>query len=166
MRWFSDSQIAQGLTYLVSISASGDNGWFYSAEVPVGDRARCVEAVVSLFAQIFRPRCSAHLSHLSEVEAGSLNVVCYMWWDEFPCLALQGDPHAAFLHDTASRAMQKILGLRSLACEESALHGLGHWRRGHERRVESIIDHFVVTNPQTDPRLLAYAQSARCGCVL
>ena len=30
LRYFSDSQIAQGLTYLVSTSASGDNGWLYS----------------------------------------------------------------------------------------------------------------------------------------
>ena len=29
LRWFSDEQIAQGLTYLVSTSASGDNGWLF-----------------------------------------------------------------------------------------------------------------------------------------
>jgi len=81
LRWFSDSQIAQGLTYLVSTSASGDNGWLYSTEVPIKDRVRCVEAVASLFAQLFVPRCTPHLSHLSETEAGSLNGVCYMWWD-------------------------------------------------------------------------------------
>jgi len=29
-------------------------------------------------------RCTPHLSHLNEVAAGTLNRVCYMWWDEFP----------------------------------------------------------------------------------
>jgi hypothetical protein len=166
LRWFSDGQIAQGLTYLVSTSASGDSGWLYSTDVPIEDRIRCIEAVVSLFARLFSPRCTPHLSHLSEAEAGSLNGVCYMWWDEFPCIALKGDPHTAFLHDTALRAMGSILNLGSLACQESALHGLGHWQRGNASQVTGIIDHFLETNPEVDPRILAYAELARCGCVL
>jgi hypothetical protein len=53
LRWYSDSQIAQGLTYLVSTSATGDNGWLYSTGVAIKDRVHCVEAVASLFAQLF-----------------------------------------------------------------------------------------------------------------
>jgi hypothetical protein len=34
LHWFSDAQIAQGFTYLVSTSASGDSGWLCSREVP------------------------------------------------------------------------------------------------------------------------------------
>jgi hypothetical protein len=45
--WFSDDQIAQGLTYLVGTSASGDNGWLSAIEVPVEARIRCVEAIGS-----------------------------------------------------------------------------------------------------------------------
>jgi hypothetical protein len=44
LHWYSDSQIAQGLTYLVSTSASGDNGWLYSTDVAIADRVRCVKA--------------------------------------------------------------------------------------------------------------------------
>ena len=91
--WFSDDQIAQGLTYLVGTSASGDNGWLSAMEVPVEARVRCVEAIGKLFDRLFAPRCTPHLSHLSEVAAGTLNCVCYMWWDEFPCIALPGDPN-------------------------------------------------------------------------
>src|SRR5690348_1876113 len=40
--WFSDDQIAQGLTYLVGTSASGDNGWLSAIEVTVEVRLRCV----------------------------------------------------------------------------------------------------------------------------
>jgi len=47
LRWYSDSQIAQGLTYLVSTSATGDSGWLYSTDVPIADRVRCVEAVAA-----------------------------------------------------------------------------------------------------------------------
>ena len=166
LRWYSDSQIAQGLTYLVSTSASGDNGWFYSTDVPIKDRVRCVEAVASLFAQLFVPRCTPHLSHLSETEAGSLNGVCYMWWDGFPCLALARDPNLPMMQETALRTMARILGFKSLACQESALHGLGHWQRDHDRQVSAIIDDFLAANPEIDTRLVSYANSARCGCVL
>jgi len=48
------------------MSASGDNGWLCSREVPTKERIRCAEAVGSLFGQLFAPRCSPHLSHLSE----------------------------------------------------------------------------------------------------
>jgi hypothetical protein len=163
---FADRQIAQGLTYLVDTMASGDSGWFYSTEVPVRGRIRCVEAIATFFERLFRSRCTPHLSHLSEVDAGPLNGVCYMWWDVFPSLALAGDPDLPALHDAALSTMKRILHLDSLACQESALHGLGHWQPKYQERVAAIINHFCETYPETDPRLLVYAKSARCGCVL
>ena len=166
LQWFADSQIAQGLIYLLSTSASGDNGWFYATSVPIGQRLRCIEAVGTFFARLFAQRCTPHLSHLSEAPAGTLNCVCYMWWDEFPCLALPGDPHEGALHDAALRTMAGILALPSLVCQESALHGLGHWQRGHPEQVTRILDAFLQGVPALDPRLAAYARSARCGCVL
>jgi hypothetical protein len=166
LRWYSDSQIAQGLTYLVNTSASGDNGWFSSTAVPIEDRVRCVEAVASLSAQLFEPRCTPHLLHLSEADAGSLNDVCYMWWDAFPCLALPGDPNLPRMQEAALRTMARILGFQSPACQESALHGLGHWHQNHDRQVCAIIDAFLAANPEIDPRLISYAKAAHCGCVL
>ena len=47
-RWFADAQIAQGLTYLLSTSASGDNGWFYATSVPVAQRLRSIETEATL----------------------------------------------------------------------------------------------------------------------
>ena len=66
----------------------------------------------------------------------------------------------------ALRTMARILGFKSLACQESALHGLGHWQRDHDRQVSAVIDGFLVANPDIDTRLVSYANSARCGCVL
>jgi hypothetical protein len=62
--------------------------------------------------------------------------------------------------------MARILGFSSIACQESALHGLGHWQRDHDPRVNAIIDDFLEANPDVDTRLVSYANSARCGCVL
>ena len=109
--WFTDAQIAQGLTYLVSTSATGDKCWLYAPEVPITERIRCVDAVASLFAKLFLPRCTPHLSHLREPVTGPLNIVCYMWWDEFPCIALPGDPHYHTLHRHALQAMERVLTL-------------------------------------------------------
>ena len=166
LQGFADSQIAQGLTYLVNTNAGGENKWLCSTDVPVKDRIRCVASVAALFAKLFEPRCAPSLSYLSEADAGTLNGVCYMWWDVFPSLALPGDPDLLNLHDCALRTMERILQLKSLACQESALHGLGHWQRDYSEKVTQIIDRFFEAHSGADPRLLEYAQSARCGCVL
>ena len=163
---YADSQISQGLTYLVNTMASGDCGWFYSRAVSVSDRLRAISAIYSLFDQLFQPRCAPILLHVDEEGAKPLNSNCYMWWDSFPSVALPDDPHRLILHDAVLAVMKKILTLDSIACQESALHGLGHWQRDHPRRVESIVDRFLQSNTAPDYRLVAYAQAARRGCVL
>ena len=166
LEWFSDAQIAQGLTYLFSTSASGDNGWFSSTEVPLPDRVRLIESIGELFEKLFLPRCQPHLGHRSEGEARSLNGVCYMWWDEFPSIALPKDPNRAALHAAALCTMERTLQIDSIACQESALHGLGHWATANAAEVARIIDRYVEDERRLDPRLAVYARSARGGCVL
>jgi hypothetical protein len=70
------------------------------------------------------------------------------------------------MHGHALQAMERILLLESIACQESALHGLGHWQRQCPDAVTVIIDRFLKNATGRDPRLVAYAKSARCGCVL
>ena len=152
LQGFADSQIAQGLTYLANTSASGDNRWLCSTDVPIKDRVRCVKSVAELFAKLFEPRCAPCLSHLSEADAETLNCVCYMWWDVFPSLALPDDPYLPTLHDCALSTMERILQLKSIACQESALHGLGHWQRDHGEKVSQIIDRFCEAHSGADPR--------------
>ena len=62
--------------------------------------------------------------------------------------------------------MENILKLDSLACQESALHGLGHWQHRYSQTVEKIIAEFITRQPNLRPELWSYAQSARTGCVL
>jgi hypothetical protein len=167
LEFFSDAQVAQGLTYLVSTSASGDNGWLSSPSVPTADRLACVEAIHELFAGLFAPRVAPVLGHRSEPGAEApLNIVCYMWWDEFPCLALPGDPDHDLLHQAAIAVMEQTLRLDSIACKEAALHGLGHWAGRHPNLVRPVINAFVTANADARADLIAYAKSARGGCVL
>ena len=66
----------------------------------------------------------------------------------------------------ALETMAEILQFDSIACQESALHGLGHWHRMFPQAVESAIDEYISLHPEARPELLTYARSARCGCVL
>jgi hypothetical protein len=62
-------------------------------------------------------------------------------------------------------AMRDVLGLDAVACQESALHGLGHWQSAYPDEVGDIVDAFLATAPDRRPDLVRYAQSARVGCV-
>jgi hypothetical protein len=163
---FSDAQIAQGFTYLLSTSASGDNGWFYSTSTPAEARRRCIVTIENVFADLFAPRCAPVLSHIDEPGAAPLNSVCYMWWDEFPCLALPNDPDCDLLCRAATDVMRRTLRLGSIACQEAALHGLGHWARYRPNDVTAAVDEFLGDRRGRRAELVSYAQSARCGCVL
>lgn len=166
LRFFSDAQIAQGLTYLVSTSATGDLGWLSSRTVASAERLRCIEAVGTFFSRMFAPRCAPVLSHIDEPGAAPLNGVCYMWWDVFPCVALPDDPDCDRLQLATIAIMRGMLELASIACQESALHGLGHSARRYPVEVAAAIDSFLGDGRPKRQELVTYANSARCGCVL
>jgi hypothetical protein len=161
---FADSQIAQGLTYLFNTMATGDSGWFCSSTVLPQLRVRAVRSIYWLFEKLFLPKCASILSHLNEDGDCPLNRICYMWWDAFPSLALPNDPLRAAIHQAALETMQRTLRLDSIACQQAALHGLGHWHREYPTQVEDIVDGYLQSSHPA--RLDDYAKAARCGCVL
>lgn len=165
LQWFSDAQIAQGLTYLFNTSALGDSGWLYSRDVPVAARAQCIEAIAILFKQIFAPRAAPVLSHIDEPGGNALNIPCYMWFDVMPSVALADDPDKETLHRALLATMERILNLCNIACQEAALHGLGHWAAAYPDGVAATVGHYLSSEGHKRPELVAYARAARCGCV-
>jgi hypothetical protein len=133
--------------------------------VPTETRLRCVRPCETLFRKLMVPRCSAHLSHRDWTGAAPLNSVCYMWWDLMPVYGGPEPRDREALHVAALETMATILKFDSLACQESALHGLGHWHSAYPGRVELLLDEFLRTH-SGPPELLSYARSARCCCVL
>jgi hypothetical protein len=134
-----------------------------SIEWPV--RHRLIRSFETLFREVFAVRCRPTLGHLDE-EGSRLNSACYMWWD-FNCWSATPDPLTRNPLDTAYfTSMQSILAIDHVACQESALHGLGHWHRAHSAAVESIIDEFLERERHLRYPLREYAHSARSGCVL
>lgn len=59
--------------------------------------------------------------------------------------------------------MEATLTIGHIACQEGALHGLGHWAECYPDRVGRIIDQYLM-NPA--PELRDYAIAARSGGVL
>ncbi|GLV27376.1 hypothetical protein TomTYG45_38000 [Sphingobium sp. TomTYG45] len=63
------------------------------------------------------------------------------------------------------RSRKRILSQANIACQEAALHGLGHWASAYPSAVAAIIDQYLDADAGRRADLSAYARSARCGCV-
>ena len=163
---YTDEQLNRGFWYLLSNGLSDYMCALADASVPLADRVRCVRSFVPVFENLLAVRCTPHLSHLDEPGAGPLNLAGYMWWDSIPFGVAPTDASGRELGEAALGAMADILTIDRVACQESALHGLGHWQRRWPTEVARIIDEFLARNANARAELLAYARSARGGCVL
>jgi hypothetical protein len=159
---YSDAQINHGLWYLTDPSCSNHSFALIRPGVALPQRLR---AISTLFEQLYASRCTDHLCHLDEPGAGDLNTSCYMWWDVFPAYGQPDDPDHVELDPEILGVMRRTLALDSVACQESALHGLGHWEMYYPGFVQSAIDEFLRLNTALRPELREYAMNARRGYV-
>jgi len=134
--------------------------------VPWPQRQRCLRAMVPLYAQIFNARCTPALGHLEEQPANPLNLVCYMWWDILPVAGQPEMPARRPFDDECLQVMAATLALPNEACQESALHGLGHWANAYPQPVAAIINAYLKREGEIRAPLKAYGQAALSGCVL
>ena len=181
---FTNEQIDQGFWFLVGSPTELDV--LCSEGVPLPDRLQCIHSISMLFEQCFAVRCTPHLSHLlsrkNDQGVGPLNSSCYMWWDLlWHPIALWRDPSFSSQIPVAYRlqranedeideacisAMELILELPSIACQESALHGLGHWGKFRHERCRGVIASFLQRHPAIHPKLREYALKAQEAKVL
>ena len=128
-------------------------------------RERFIRSFEQLFREFFAVRCKPVLGCNSE-EGSPLNSVCYMWFEingwhwHSPVPLSRNRLDSAFL-----ASMQSILAIDHAACQEAALHGLGHWHESHPAEVQRIIDEFLERKPQLREELREYACDAREGLV-
>lgn len=162
---FALGQIAQGFYYLIDSGAGGFATCFNDDTVPSDRRARGIRAMTTVFAKLFEPICTPTLSHLDEPGAGALNQVCYMWWDIMPIGAAVKPAYADPINEACLAVMRETLALTNPACQESALHGLGHWAFAYPEFTAAAIDAYLAANPTLRPELARYALAARSGCV-
>lgn len=162
---YLDKQVAEGLQFIISNGCSNHMINIYDDSVPLDGRVSAIESIKTLFTEYLLAHCSSHLSHLDEPGASELNSICYMWWDTIPLYGRPTESGFNRLDATVLAVMEHCLALPSVACQESALHGLGHWHSAYPQEVERIIDGFSRTSQGARPELLRYAQSARSGCI-
>jgi len=162
---YSDGQVNQGFWYLVHNCCSNYTSSLIEPGVAWPERQRGIRAIAALFTRLFARRCSDHLSHVDEKGASPLNSACYMWWDLFPTWGQPEDPAAAELDAELLAVMSQILSIDSLPCQESALHGLGHWHMHYPARVQEIITGFLESGKEFRPELRHYAMCAAQGRV-
>ena len=163
---YSDAQLNQGLWFLASNACSNHMFALMNESFPWPARRRCIASIHQLYEQCFAGRCSPHLSHIDETGASPLNMVCYMWWDIIPLYGKPDDPAHKALDEAVLQVMESTLQLDSIACRESALHGLGHWQHAYPGRVGEIIDRFSMRQPDLPEKLRAYMVNAYVGYVL
>jgi hypothetical protein len=160
---FTDKQVAEGLSFL---GWAGESDWMYYVYDPAIDRQvryDCVRSIEFLYRHCFARRCRNTTAHTSS-DTDSLNSFCYMWWDRFPGGSLAADDAEQALVDAELIAvMTKALQIEHVACQESALHGLGHW---HNERTERVIDEWLASHQDLPADLLKYARAARTGNAL
>ncbi|WP_394794675.1 hypothetical protein [Armatimonas sp.] len=150
---YSDTQVGNGLNALIW---EGDSPLtiLQNKNLPRFECRACLKGIYRVYKEIFAVRCpevSQKLGH-----------VCFMWWDIFPLY----DTVRPELNETVLTTLERTLALPHLACQEAALHGLGHWQSANPARVHGIIDTFLATKKVRRPELVSYAQAARAGRVL
>jgi len=162
---FADDQIGQGLYYLVSNSGSGCCQCLTDFSVPIAARVVCIAAMRTLFAKLFESRCPRILSHLDEPGSNQLSSICYMWWDIVPLGSVSKPGTPDPIDDACLNVMRETLKLSNPACQENALHGLGHWAHAYPEFTAASIDGYLAANPNLRPELVNYAKAARAGCI-
>lgn len=114
---------------------------------------------------LYRDGFAAHCTHWSPGGAqSSLHLACYMLWDMdgIECWAFRGDRD---MLEASLDVLQFALNLNSPACQESALHGLGHLAFEYKADVVPIIDRYLRDQKPVDA-LREYALLARTGRVM
>ena len=162
---YTDAQLNQGLWFIASNACSNHMFTLMNERVPWPARQRCIASFHQLYEQCFAKRCTPRLSHIDEPGAGPLNSVCYMWWDIIPIAGRPQDPAGKEFDRTILQVMESTLQLDSIACRESALHGLGHWQHHYPQRIGEIIDKFSMSHRDLPEKLQEYMKNAYVGYV-
>jgi hypothetical protein len=159
---FSGDQLNWGFWFILGIGSSYMQVRL-DRTVPESDRVALVEAILTLYRELFAPLCDDSTS--DDDERHPVGMACYMMWD-MDCLWPPDGPEFAAIKDAQYRVLAEALRIKSGAVRESALHGLGdtHYLTDPER-VRSIIDAFLEENPRIPDRLREYALAARVGRV-
>lgn len=158
---FTDAQIEQGLFYIMDACVGDHTYGFLNPKIQLNERLDCVRSFEPLFRELYARRCSNSLEHLDEPRGNPLNRSCFMWWDMHPLYG-GGDGEHENMNPTCIEVMSSILQFDSVACQESAVRGLGLFcHEGINRtRCELILLAYINSTQPAREELRAYANKA------
>lgn len=160
----SDEEIGVGLWSVLDSGGAGTALALNDATLPLDARIACVHQIRTLYRELFVPRCAERLGHLSE-QGGRLEMICYMFWDVAVFGGPPGEREGNLFEDAVLDVLEDTLYLEHAACQESAIHGLGHRVSRHPERAPAVLDRWLRTGPIRDARLRIYGEAARTGCI-
>jgi hypothetical protein len=147
LKEYSPEQINQGFWFLLShVPGFGLADLIWKTELSWSLREKCIFSMVVPFQSIF--------SEIPEQDS------CNMWWDLLREFQQDRDQKVI---DAMFQAMKEILQSPILACQVSALHGLGHLEHADKREV---IEEYLRQNENLDNETREYAIAAISGEVL
>jgi hypothetical protein len=165
---YSDAQIGEGIWFIVYRACSKHFEGLVDPGVDLGLQTRCIRSIENLSRDLFAPRCS---DDVRWNDTNPLDQTCYMLWDfvvtdaewstDGPYLTARDPEIDAEFLDTLSR----ILAMPSIACQQSALHGLGHLVKDAKLGAD-VIQQFLDDHQYLRDDLRRYAQNALVGAVL
>ena len=163
---FTRDQIGQGLSFLMCPSPYNFGEELYEPTVERGVRLSCIAATPLFFADYLAGQCPRTKVTYRAHDTDELERVCFMWWDPWPDRG-RNEPGAdsAAVDSAVLDALAAIGRLRSVACAESALHGLGHRYETSPERVDGIVADMLSHSSEWPRELVEYAAAARRGAV-
>lgn len=160
---FDERQVCMGLQYLVNPSCGPIPYLYLDTSIDFSLRRDAIIGMETVFRDVFSHLNVGRTLYQNGKNAPlSYRETCYMWWDLFP---RHGAPRKPDLEQTDTVICQticSILKIDNLACQESALHGLGHWFSSRPDEVVEAVETFL---PRTPVELRQYAIDAMQGRV-
>lgn len=178
---YDRDQIGRGLMHLINVNSSDYSRVLLTPSISQSTRLECVSSIAHVF-RMFSSVCERYLASRSRPATpgwNEANGTCYMWWDVIVLhpggrhvRGNMGVLHGVAEHDLEAieraclEVMKQSLAIDHIACQESALHGLGHWHHGHPEEAMAIIDAFLASGRCSHQWLADYAMDARRGRVM
>jgi hypothetical protein len=164
---YSDGQINQGINFIVYRARSQHFEGLVDRRIDLNLRTRCICSLENLSRELFALRCSDSL----RIEINPLDRICYMLWDLVVREAEASEMNADFTYrcfrdpeidQEFLATLARILAIPSVACQRSALHGLGHLERD-AKLGRNVIRQYLDDRPNLPEDLRQYANRALAG---
>jgi hypothetical protein len=167
---YSDEQIGQGIYIVVSQSCSDHFSFIAGGDVDLALRKRCIRSLENLSRELFAPRCSENVW----IYTKPLNQTCDLLWDlvvygtnstDWNSDGVRWGVRNPEIDEEVLDTLSRIVAIPNVACQQSALHGLGHLV-DFAGLGSTVIQRYLDDNPDLRDDLRRYAENALLGRVM